>query len=113
MIMSLFQDRERAAERKFEQEQERAFLILARRNKLLGMWAAGHMGLIGDAAAHYAMNLVEAYVGEHNENALIKKVCSDLLARGFPISEGDVRHRLTVFAGVARTQIARAAGVSG
>jgi len=47
--MPMFEDREKVAEREFEQERESAFKLRARRNKLLGMWAAGRMGLVGAA----------------------------------------------------------------
>src|ERR1700747_102732 len=103
--MSLFDDREKAAGRKFEWEQEMAFRITARRNKLLGLWAAGHMGLIGDAAARYALELVGAEITEHGDNPVIRKVCEDMIARGFPMTEAEVRNHLAAFGAKARAQI--------
>jgi hypothetical protein len=101
----MFEDREKAAERQFEREQELAFRIAARRNRLIGLWAAGRMGLVGDAADAYARALVEAAVGEHAEGALVKKICEGFLARGYIMSELEVSHRLAGFATAARRQL--------
>ena len=101
----MFPDREKVAERKFEREQELAFQINARRNRLIGLWAAGQMGLTGEAASNYAMALVKAEVNTHGEGQIIERVCQDLVARGYIMSEMEVRRRLTSFAAMARRQI--------
>lgn len=103
--MAIFDDREKAAEHQFVREQELAFRIMARRNKLLGLWAAGKMGLVGDAAAHYALSVVDAEVIEPGDQALVSKVCGDLIARGQPMTEAEVSRHLAVFGAAARAQI--------
>ena len=103
--MTMFDDRKKAAERNFEREEECAVRIRARRNKLLGVWAAEHMGLFGDAAAHYALDVVEAEVTGHDDEALAKKVCDDLIAAGFPMTGQEVRAQIAVFAAQARAQV--------
>jgi len=108
--MALFEDREKAAERQFVREQELAFRIGARRNKLLGLWAAGKMGLLGDAVAAYAQSVVDAAVAEPGDPALIRKVCGDLIARGLPVTEAEVDQHLVMFAAAARAQIVREPG---
>lgn len=105
--MSIFEDRERAAERKLEQENEFAFKLVARRNKLLGLWAAGHMGLSGTDAARYAMDLVEAGIAKQDDKALTRKITDDLVTRGFPIVERDVQQQLQVLTARARAELLR------
>jgi hypothetical protein len=104
--MPIFEDSEKAAERQYEQERELTCRIVARRNKLLGVWAADHMGLIGEDAARYAQSIVEAELTERDDEAIVKTVCDDLVARGFPIVERDVREQLQVFSAKARTEVA-------
>jgi hypothetical protein len=78
--------------------------IAARRDKLLGAWAAAHMGLTGEDAASYAMSIVEAGAGGGNDKAIVKKVCGDLVARGFPIVEQDIGRLFQEFAAKARVE---------
>jgi len=101
----MFEEREKVAERRYEREQELAFQIAARRNRLMGLWAAGQMGLTGEAASSYAMALVKAEVTAHGEGEIIAQVCQDLVARGYIMSETEVRHRLASFGTMARRQI--------
>jgi hypothetical protein len=101
----MFEDREKVAERRFEREQELAFQIAARRNRLMGLWAAGQMGLTGEAATSYAMALVKAEVNGHGDGRVIEQACHDLVARGYIMSEMEVSRRLTNFAAAARRQI--------
>jgi hypothetical protein len=103
--MSIFNEPETADERKLRLDNELAFRIVARRNKLLGIWAAGHMGLTGEDAARYALSLVEAELAERDDEAIVRKVCDDLVARGFPIVERDVRRQLQEYSGQARAEI--------
>ena len=103
--MSMFDDREKAAERTFAREQEVAFRIIARRNRLLGLWAAEKMGLGGDAAARYALGVVDAEITEHGDTGLIKKVCRDLAAHGLPGTEAEIGQQLARLGAKARAQI--------
>lgn len=103
--MPIFKNPETAGEHKFGPDNELALKIVARRNKFLGIWAAGHMGLIGEDAARYALSLVETELAERDDKALVRKVCDDLVARGFPIVERDVRRQLQVFSAQARGEL--------
>jgi hypothetical protein len=103
--MTIFDDREKVAERKFEREQDLAFRIRAHRNKLLGLWAAGQMGLIDDVAKRYALSIVDAEIPGHVDRAAIEKVRDDLVTSGSPIPEERIRWQLAVLGARARAQI--------
>lgn len=109
--MTMFEDREKAAERRFEREQELGFRIRARRNKLLGLWAAGHMGLAGEAAVRYAQTIVDAEITGHDDQGIINKIRDDLIAGGAPMAEEHIRGQLAAFGVEARAQLQRDAGV--
>ena len=94
---------------KLKRENELALRIAARRNKLLGIWAAAHMGLKGEDAALYAMSTVRTGADD-NDEALCRKVCSDLVARGFPIVDRDVRQQLRTCSAEARAECTRGTG---
>jgi hypothetical protein len=84
--MSTFDEREQAFERKFQQDQELAFKAKARRNKLVGLWAAEQLGLSGTAAEAYARDVVAAELaqpsgGEH----LVAKLAGDFARKGIAI----------------------------
>ena len=77
--------------------------LIAHRSKLLGIWAAERMGMLGEAAVDYALELAATEPGEtRNDAALVKQVCQDMSARGYPISEGDVGRQLAACASEAR-----------
>jgi hypothetical protein len=69
--MSAFDDREQSFEKRHALDEELRFKSLARRNKLLGLWAAEKIGLQGDAARGYADALVERQVGRSDDKALV------------------------------------------
>ncbi len=104
--MSIVQDRKKANERGSDPEHELELRVAARRNKLLGLWAAERMGMLGDSAVEYALSLVGAE-GDKNRNdrAIVKKVCEDMGARGYPINAEAVGRQLAVFASEARAEI--------
>jgi hypothetical protein len=110
--MSILEDREKAAERLFVQENDLAFRIVAHRNNLLGRWAAGHMGLVGADAKRYAMSIVDAQVIAPGDAAIIKKVCADLVAHGVVTSEKDIRRQLQEFARKAYLDLMPGTGTS-
>jgi hypothetical protein len=103
--MSGFDDREKGFEAKFRLDQESQFKVTARRNKLLGQWAAGKMGLSGAAADDYAKEVVVADFTRAGDSDVIEKVVDDLKARNIPVSEADVRQQLDTLARTARDQI--------
>ncbi len=82
-----------------------AFRIVTRRNKLLGIWTAEHMGLIGEEAARYAIGIVEAGLARRDEASLVATVCRDLVARGFPVVERDIQRQLDIFAAQAHSEL--------
>ncbi len=75
--MSTFDKREKGFESKYVHEQEIAFKAMARRNKLLGLWAAEKMGLAGEAAAAYAKEVVKADFDEPGDEDVFRKVFGD------------------------------------
>ena len=83
--MTTFDDRENAFEAKFAHDSEMQFKAEARRNKLLGLWAAGLMGKSGDEAAAYALSVVSADFEEAGSEDVVRKVAADLTARPAPM----------------------------
>jgi hypothetical protein len=80
--------------------------LAARRNKLLGLWAAERMGMMGEAAAEYALSLVGTDAeNARSDAALVRKVCTDMRARGYPIADDDVGRQLAACAGEARAEL--------
>ena len=93
--MTTFDKREEGFEKKFAHDEELRFKANARRNKLLGLWAAEKLGLTGDAANVYAKEVVMADFEEAGDNDVLKKVQKDLEAKGIATSEQDVRRSMT------------------
>ena len=72
--MTSFEDREKGFERKFAHDEELRFRATARRNKLLGLWAAGEMGIAGDAAQAYAREVIKADLEQPGEEDVFRKI---------------------------------------
>jgi len=104
--MTTFDDKEKAAENKYAHDKELEFRIHARRNKLLGLWAAARMNLSGSPAEDYAKTLVTADMGANNDEIIIQRVKSDFSAKGAPVSDQDIRAEIHRVTQVAREQIA-------
>jgi len=104
--MSGFNEREKGFEKKFERDQENAFKIVARRNKLLGAWAAAKLGLSGEEAEAYAKAVVVADFEKPGDDDVLQKVLGDLTAKGLPATEREVRAQMDALMPVAREQIA-------
>ena len=92
--MTTFDKREEGFEKKFAHDEELRFKANARRNKLLGLWAAEKLGLSGDAANAYAKEVVMSDFEESGDNDVLKKVHTDLTAKGIAQSEQDVRRTM-------------------
>jgi hypothetical protein len=103
--MSGFDDRKKAAEARFAHDSELRFRAEARRNKLLGLWAAEHMGLSGDQAGEYAAEVVAADFQEAGDEDVFRKVADDLKAKGVSVSDEAIRAKMGELAQVARDQI--------
>ena len=103
--MTQFDDRERAFETKFARDEEMQFRVLARRNRLLGEWAAGEMGLTPEESDSYRKAVVQADFEEAGDEDVIRKVLGDLIAAGVDADEALVRTRLEEKAVEARRQL--------
>lgn len=100
--MTTFDDRENAFESKFAHDADMQFRAEARRNKLLGMWAAELMGKSGDAAAEYAMSVVSADFEEAGIEDVVRKVAADLAGK---VSADDIRDKMAALLPVAKAQL--------
>lgn len=103
--MSTFDEREKGFERKFALDSEMEFKAVARRNKLLGLWAAQKMGLEGDAAESYAKEVVKADFQEAGDDDVLRKVKGDMEAKGLSFSEHQIRREMDELLAEARAQI--------
>ena len=92
--MTDFNDRERAEEAKFAHDEEMQFRIIARRNRLLGGWAAEKMGLSAVEAEAYSKAVVQADFEEAGDEDVIRKLLGDLVSAGVEVSEADIRTAL-------------------
>jgi hypothetical protein len=103
--MSTFDEREKGFEQKYKHDQELQFKVNARRNKLLGLWAAEQMGMTGSAAEAYAKEVVAADFEKPGDSDVIEKVLKDLQAKGRSVTEGQIRKQLDQFLAVAKEQL--------
>ena len=92
--MTDFNDRERAEEAKFAHDEEMHFRVTARRNRLLGQWAAERMGLSAVETEAYAKSVVQADFEEAGDEDVIRKLLGDLVSAGVEVDEADVRAAL-------------------
>lgn len=100
--MSTFDDRENAFENKYAHDAEMQFKAEARRNKLLGLWAADLMGKSGDAAAEYAKEVVKADFEEAGHEDVVRKVSGDLDGKA---SDDEIRAKMAELLVEAKAQI--------
>ncbi len=108
--MSTFDDRERAFETKYARDQDMQFRIVARRNKLLGHWAANLMGLSQAEADAYASDVIRADFEEAGDEDVIRKVVGDLTSAGIDCDEAKVREALAHKTVEARRQLMESQG---
>ena len=92
--MSDFSDREKGFERKFVLDEELRFKATARRNKLLGLWAAEKLGKSGADAEAYANEVIAVDFEEAGDHDVLRKVKADLEAAGVPQSEHQIRRTM-------------------
>jgi hypothetical protein len=100
--MTTFDDRENAFENKFAHDTAMQFRAEARRNKLVGLWAAGLLGKTGDDAAAYAMEVVSADFEEAGIEDVVRKVAADL---GDKASADTIRAKMAELLPVAKAQL--------
>jgi len=100
--MTTFNDREQGFERKFALDQEQEFKAQARRNRMLGEWAAGLMGLEGQHLADYAKAVVKSDFELPGDEDVFRKVFEDLKGSGVQVTEGEVRMKMAELLAQAR-----------
>ncbi|HEX8302730.1 DUF1476 domain-containing protein [Sphingomonas sp.] len=103
--MTTFDDRERAFEAKYARDEDMLFRVTARRNRLVGQWAAAKMALTPEETDAYAKAVVQADFEESGDEDVIRKVLGDLLAAGIEVDDADVRRALVEQAVEARRQL--------
>ena len=108
--MTTFDDRERAFENMYARDQEMQFRIIARRNRLLGHWAARLMGLTEVEAESYAKDVVRADFEEAGDEDVIRKILGDLTSAGVECGESRIREALEHKTVEARRQMIEAQG---
>jgi hypothetical protein len=108
--MTTFDDRERAFETRYARDQELQFKIIARRNRLLGQWAARLMGLTEAEADAYAKEVVRADFEEAGDEDVIRKLIGDLTSAGVEIDDAKIREALEHKSVEARRQFIESQG---
>ena len=108
--MTTFDDRERAFETKYARDQDMQFRIVARRNKLLGHWAARLMGLTQAEADAYASDVIRADFEEAGDEDVVRKLLGDLTSAGVECDEARIREALEHKTVEARRQLMEAQG---
>ena len=103
--MSGFDDRKKGQEAKFAHDAELRFKAEARRNKLLGLWAAEHMGLSEEHAKEYAAEVVAADFEEAGDEDVFRKIAGDLKAKGSSVSDDMIRKKMVELVQTARDQV--------
>ena len=100
--MTTFDDRERSYEAKFARDADLQFKAEARRNRLLGEWAAEVLGKTGEDAKAYALTVVTSDFEEPGDEDVFRKVAADLDGK---VGEAEIRAKMAELDGVARTQM--------
>jgi len=103
--MTSFEDRERAFEAKFARDEEMAFRVAARRNRLVGTWAAGRMGLTPAETDAYAKSVVQAEFEEAGDEDVVRKLLGDLVSAGVDVDDAAIRQALRDASVEARRQL--------
>ena len=103
--MTTFDKREEGFEKRFALDEELKFKAEARRNKLLGLWAAEKLGISGDAASAYARDVVAADFEEAGDNDVLHKVLTDLTAKGQAVTEREIRAKMDELLAQAVVQV--------
>jgi hypothetical protein len=103
--MTDFRDRERGEEAKYAFDEENAFKLAARRNRLLGNWAAEKLGLTAEETDSYSKAVVQADFEEAGDDDVVRKVVGDLTAAGVDADEASVRAALNSCEAEARRQL--------
>jgi hypothetical protein len=103
--MTIFDDRERAFEQRFVHDEEARFRALARRNRLLGEWAAAQIGLNGETARAYAGEMTRSLVAAVVDENLVRRIRADFEASGVDASEDRIRGKMAELMSQAIEQV--------
>jgi len=103
--MNGFDNREKGFEAKYSVDQELEFKIMARRNRLLGAWAAEQMGLSGDAVEAYSKEVIASDFEKPGDTDVVEKVLKDFADKGIDIDEAALRKKMGQLGAVAREQM--------
>jgi hypothetical protein len=103
--MTTFEERGKGFESKFKRDQELQFKVMVRRNKLLGLWAAEKMGVVGADAETYSKDVVASDFDRPGDDDVLEKVHGDLVAKGLSLSAPDVRKEMERLVDIARQQV--------
>jgi hypothetical protein len=103
--MADFSEREKGYERDFERREELAFRLKARRNHLLGLWAAEQIGLSGDATEAYARGIADPAQHLHGDKEIVAKILGDFKAKNVALDETRINLELAHFAAQAEKQV--------
>jgi hypothetical protein len=103
--MSEFDKREEGFEKKFALDEEQKFRAEARRNRLLGLWAAEKLGITGEAATAYAKEVVAADFEEAGDGDVLRKVMADFAAKNVALTEQAIRGKMNELIAVAAAEV--------
>ena len=103
--MTTFDEREQGFEKKYALDQEQEFKANSRRNRALGRWAAGLMGLEGQHVDEYAQAVIRSEFKEAGDEDVLRKVFEDLKGAGVAVTESDVRMKMAEFLAQAREEV--------
>jgi len=103
--MTTFDDREKAEEARYKHDQDFQFKVMARRNKLLGLWAAEQMGMATAEAEAYAKDVVISDFDEPGDDDVLRKVLGDLTKNGVTCDQHSLRHEMDRLLAVATEQV--------
>jgi len=103
--MTSMKDREESFERKFVLDEEQRFKAVARRNRMLGLWAADKLGKTGADAEAYAKEVVIADIEEAGDHDVFRKIRQDFDAAGIQQSDHQIRRQMEELLAAAITQV--------
>ena len=103
--MTTFDKREEGFESQFAHEEEARFKAEARRNGLIGRWAAEKLGLTGTAADDYARDVIDSAVTAAGSGAVLRKVSADLAAKGVAVPEQVIKDKMAELLKLAMAQV--------
>jgi hypothetical protein len=103
--MTTYDNREKAFENKFARDADLKFKAESRRNKALAEWAAGKLGITGDAVADYVKAVRKADLEEKGDDDVLRKVKKDFADKGVSVSDAEIREKMIEFLAKAVTDI--------